>query len=607
MELISPLSSEALDIEAIKAKIKTDLITNNVITDIDYEGSNISILTQILAYLTQAINSTHAMNANQTNLKLSEIRQNIIHEAQTRGYNITRKVSSKMNITLSINPLSPNLTIPAWSKFKCGEYTFYNTSTLEFSPSVLSHTIDIVEGVYIDYTKDSTLRFTSTEQLQTVVINYKNVENNNVYFRKKKSSDILFSDTYTKVSSLLSVVDGKINYFEEYDPETEFIKLWVYFAGQGNIIDIDDVVDVSFLISSGTAANGIIDCALENPDSSITITVNSQSRSGTNEETNDSIKANAPLFYNTGGRTVSEADYSAYLVKSSLVEKISVWGGEVMIPKKLGHVFLSVVPQDVNFKYLTALEEVDLIRYMNEKPMIATGRIFKHPNYISFDFEVQLIGNVLNTDDSKAAITQYLTEYFTSYHNNFNTYIFENKIIRLLEATFDKSLDASLKVFIYLKLRLSKELFKQSFDNGRCDIWIPNSAKKYFLTKASDKIPMPENEADLYTYLLNGWVKEILPEEDLDISFSGTINGKILAYPATITTVTIDGVVYNKRNLTLDGLTIGYYVADLNLLSLEDLTDDLPTDGFINITYSPEINIKSEKSTLMELGSISFI
>ena len=58
--IISPLSSEGLDIDSIKSLIKADLISNDVITDIDYEGSNISILVQIMAYMVYNVNASHA-------------------------------------------------------------------------------------------------------------------------------------------------------------------------------------------------------------------------------------------------------------------------------------------------------------------------------------------------------------------------------------------------------------------------------------------------------------------------------------------------------------------------------------------------------------------
>ena len=607
MDLISPFSADSLDIEKIKQIIKDDLIANDVITDISYEGSNISILTQILAYLTYTINATHAMNSNQTNLKLSQIRQNIIHAAQTIGYDITRKISSKMNVTFTNDGVNPDITIPKWTKFKCGDYFFYNTQNIEFSAGSLVATVDLIEGTYLDYTIDPTLRFTAETQMEYISLNYKNIENNNVYIRMKKKFSEDCTIYFTKVPSLVDVVNNKFNMFEEYEPETEFVKIWTSFGNQGNLIDIGDMVDIAILISSGKIANGILTCEFVTEQPGVTLSVNSASRGGSDEETNDSIKANAPLFYNTGLRTVSAADYNAYLIKSSLTDKVNSWGGETIKPMKLGHVFISSIPQDTNFRYLSSLEEVDLIKYLNEKPMVATGRIFKHPNYISIDIQVKIIGTVPNVDEKKTSIINTLQTYFEEYHNTFSTYIFQNKVIRLIEAVFDDNSQASVIVDIFPKLRLSKEIFTQTFDNGRWDIWIPNSPQKYYLVKGTDRIDYPTDEVDLYSYLLNGWTKEIQHEEDISVEFSGILNSKGITFPETTSSVTIDGIAYTARTLYLAGVEVGYFVPDLNILSLVDLTSELTVDGFVDITFSPEMNVKSEKSTVIELGSINFV
>ena len=604
MALISPISPESLNLDSIKSNLKQTLIANGTIKDVDYEGSNISQLIQILSYVEYTINATHALNSNETNLKLSNIRQNIIHEAQSLGYNITRKVSAKMNITLtsSVYPL----TIPEWTKFSCGDYTFYNTTDIVFSSNNLTQTIDIIEGTYIDYTIDSNLRYVSPEDVEHIEIGYKNIEDSGIFFRVKKEGDDTYSEYYTKVDTLVNIVDSKHNYFEEYDPETEFVTLWTSFANQGNLIKVNDTVDISLLISSGKSANGILVCKLKTPIQGVSIVVNSPSRGGSDEESNDSIKANAPLFFNTGFRTVSAPDYESFLIKNSLVGKASAWGGETLSPVQLGHVFLSVIPQDTNFRYLTSLEDASLLTYLNQQPMIATARKFKYPNYIEFNIDIKVIGKVSNIEDKKASINTNLTNYFAENHNKFKTYFFESKVIRIVENVFLNNSAASVVVTITPRLRLSKELFTQTFLNNRWDIWIPNSHKKYRLVKGTDVIEMPDNDTDLYSYLINGWTKELTPDEDITISFSGTINSKAVTYPADVYTVTIDGKDYDSRKLNLAGNEIGYFIPDLNILSLIDLTDELAVDEFLDITFSPNINVVSEKATVMKLGTITY-
>lgn len=610
MNLISPLSSDSLDLEAIQESIKNDFTENSVISDVDYEGSNVSILTQILAYITYNINATHAMNASQTNLMLSSIRQNIIHEAQSRGYVISRAISSKMSITITV-PLSyVNVEIPTWTRFVCGDYIFYNTESVTFSEDSLTKTIDIIEGEYIDYTVDSSLRFEATESQNYVTLNYKNIENDNVYIRKRTNTSAIYSDTYEKVQSLLDIVNDKLYQYEEYNPETEFINVWTYFGGQGNLISSGNEVDVAFLITNGSAANGLTSCVMEEGDVNITIEVNSASRGGTDEEGDESIRNNAPLFINSGQRAVSAVDYNAFLVKNSLVTTAGAWGGESTVPMNLGTVYLSCIPQDTNFRYLTSLEETELLQYLNNKPMIATKRKFKHPNYFEVNIDVKIIGDIYVLDEKKANITTILENYFNTYHNKYVSSIFENKLIRLIETVFSELNDVSVNVSISTRLRLDNELFLQPFIDNYLEIYIPNSPKKYFLAKDGDKINMPENDSDLYSYLANGWEKTILPDEDLGIEFSGTVNAKPITYPATeyVISLDVDGTAtdYTYRKIFLDGVEIGFFIKDLNKMYLTDISADVSSTEFIDVEYSPNINIISEKSTVIELGSVTF-
>lgn len=602
-ELISPLSKDSLDLELIKTKLKDYLLQEDVITDVDYEGSNISILVSIISYVMLNINSTHALNVNQTTLKLSTIRQNIIQLAKSLNYNITRRKSSKMNVTLTYSGIS-SYSLPKWTEFTCGDYKFYNSELLQFT-SGDSITVDLIQGTFLDYNTDENLKQTiSQSTLEEITLNYKNIENDNIYLKVQKSGETTYNQ-YTRTLSKLSLNNNEKFYFEEYEPETQFITLVTSFFGQGNLLEFGDTFDISFLISDGVDANGIVECV--SPIDTINITVNSASRAGANEESDNSIKENAPLFYNTNDNTVSDDDYNAVLVKNSLVEIANSWGGETILPEKLGWIFLCLIPQDANFKYLSSLEEIEILNYLNKKPMVATARKFKHPNYFNIDFSIKILGDVQDISQRKIDINTKLTEYFITYQNRFEIYFYENKTNELIENLFVNEVNASTKIEINPKLLLSKELFEQTFDNNRLDIWIPNSPKKKYLVKGSDRILFPDNERDLYSYFINGWSQETQIEEDLDITFSGTINSKTITYDSNIGTVNIGGIIYNKRDILLDSTIIGYFILDLDILSLTDLTSELNLDSYINVNYENGINAKLMKSSIIKLGDITYL
>lgn len=614
--IISPLSSEGLDIDSIKSLIKTDLISNDVITDIDYEGSNISILVQIMAYMVYNVNASHALNANQTTLLLTQVRQNIIYLSQQLGYQITRPVSSKMSVTLSVDDILPldSVVIPKLTKFAVDGYTFLLQEDVTFTNTNISQQVTLIEGTYIDYTIDDTLRFYPDESITKFVLNYDNIENDNLFLRVQKETDNALSDYFTKVNSLVSLKNDVNNHYEEIEPETRYLQIYTSFASQGLTLTSNDLVDVSFILSSGSEANGLLICQFDGTDTytsnqgnsiKVSVIVNSASSSGSDEESNDSIKSNAPLFYNTGNRTVNSQDYNSFLEKNSLVNSASSWGGESEIPVNLGHVYLCSIPQDTNQKYLTSLEKAGIIKYLTDSHILAIGLRIIQPVYIRMNLSIKLIGNLVLLDDKKTEIENVLIAYFKENYSKFDTYYFENKIIKQVENLFNANNKASIKVITQPQIRLDKELF----DNftTQVKIYIPNSSKRYYLTKGVDRIDLPDNNQDLYSYYLDGWSKTLDSDFDYVITFDGTINSKSLTMDV-LSTIDISDVTYNKKDILLDSVVVGYFNVDLSeLIFTTDLTSELTNTVYINLNYDDEINVNTFKSTVIELGSVSYV
>lgn len=615
-ELISPISKDSLDIELLKDIIKTDLLDNDVITDINYEGSNISILVQIMAYMVYNVNASHALNANQTMLLLSDVRQNIIYLSQQMGYNITRPISSKMSIKLTIDGLSgyDTVLIPKFTKFKCDGYTFYLQEDIIFNNTTYEVSTTLIEGTLVDYTIDSSLRWKPTSSISNFLLSYKNIENDSVFLRIKKSTDVEYSDYYEKVNSLLSITGSK--FYEEIDAELEYLKVYTSFAGQGYTITSADEIDISFLLSNGSSANGIVTCTFEDTDTflstvtatstKVSVSINSASSGGTDTESNDSIKSSSPMFYNSGNRTVNSSDYNSFLEKNSLVEVANSWGGEIEIPKQHGYVYISSIPQN-DFDYLTNLEKASLINYLKDARIMATTLRVKQPVYFEIDFDIKLLGDIILIDDKKVLVNEVISNYFNESLSSFDNYYFENKIVKVILDLFSTNNKASIKIITKPKILLNKDLFDNFSVDNEVKIYIPNSSKRYYLTKAGDRIDMPDLYQDLFTYYTNGWVKTLEADFDLDITFSGTINSKTLTM-GTQTTMIVSGVTYAIRPILIGGIQKGYFNIDLDeLVFTADLTSDLTNSQYILLNYSDEINVKAIKNTVVRLGNITYV
>lgn len=611
-ELLSPLGYDALDINSIRESFKQYCIDNNIIKDVNYLGSNASIQIDIISYAIQNINATQAMVSNQMAISTATIRQNIITLAKQLGYDITRPISSKLNVTISYAvPVGKNITIPAWSKWTVGSYKFLNTTDIILTNTSPSATFDLVEGVYIDYTVDSTLEYNVTADTSSFVLNYKAIEEDSIRMLVKKSGESVWVDSWTATPSLIDLTFGENLFYEEYDADTGWVNLHTLFGGQGNVFGTGDSIRLSFIVSSGAAANGLSSCkpdfkSYDNTGAEVTLTVvvNSESRGGQGEESDESVKSNAPLFYNTGNRTVNEYDYKAFLEQSSLVATANSWGGELHIPEKLGHIFFSVIPQDPNDQYIANLDEVELLELLAKARIVATKRKFWQPAYITIDFSIKILGIVPDIITRQQNIQTQLESYFNEEVNGFEVAIYQGKLVRVVETVFSDLQNASAVVTVSPKLKLSQEMFLNNLNDANMMATpIPNSSKRYYLIKGADRIYMPENAVDLISYYENGWTKEYQADEDLDISFSATIGTALLTTGASY----VDGDI-TKKDILLDIAVVGYFDVTNSILYLNESFKTNFTDPIdITMTYSPFFNVQLMFNSYPLLGDITYV
>lgn len=118
MNFILPESyNEILD--TVRDKIKNAY----KITDVQYQGSNVSILTNIFAYLNHMINTNMNFGINETIISKAQNKKNILLLAKELGYEPRRKRSYKYRIKLK-SKTTGIVSIPKFTKFKNGDKDF---------------------------------------------------------------------------------------------------------------------------------------------------------------------------------------------------------------------------------------------------------------------------------------------------------------------------------------------------------------------------------------------------------------------------------------------------------------------------------------------------
>ena len=99
-----------LNFEDIKSSIKDYLRENSDFSDMDFEGSNLSIIVNLLAYnsYTTAYNSN--MIVNETFIDSATLRENVVSLARNIGYVPRSKTAAKMLVDYSMTGITTTST-----------------------------------------------------------------------------------------------------------------------------------------------------------------------------------------------------------------------------------------------------------------------------------------------------------------------------------------------------------------------------------------------------------------------------------------------------------------------------------------------------------------
>ena len=185
---------------------------------------------------------------------------------------------------------------------------------------------------------------------------------------------------------------------------------------------------------------------------------------GAEEETDNSIKINAPLLNNTANRVITTPDYRAFLNRESSVKLSQVWDGKSEYPTKPGYIWFSFtpatitrtftqvnpqtnslyqldIPNDSTNWYLEPTEVSNIVNKIENYNVPTIRYHNRNPVYFDFLFEIQII----NYNVSKTIVTQNENVFnsINSYFNNttdtkaesFEFEYFNSNLLRRLDAT----------------------------------------------------------------------------------------------------------------------------------------------------------------------------
>lgn len=419
-----------LDFNALKTSFKDYLASQARFKDYNFEGSNISVLLDVLAYNTYLNSFYLNMVASEMFLDTAQLRDSVVSHAKELNYMPRSFRSAYANVNIAITPSTTvdSVVIPSKTGFtaRLGPQT-YNFVTNESFAIVTSsngvfyaNNVTLYEGSYITdtYVKNTGI------QNQRFVLSNPNVDTSSIEITVTENSG---ADVYSYVQSYsMFGLSSNSNIFFVQGAENN----------QYEVVFGDDIsgrrpldgaaIEVTYRISNGELPNGadnFINNSSIDGHSDVAITLNQEAINGSVSETIDSIKYNAPRSFQSQERAVTESDYKTLLLREfPEIQAISVYGGEKEEPPQYGKVFVSV--DITNSEGVPDIYKTLYKNYLQDKVPLGITVDVVNPDFVYLDVDSTVNydynSTTLSAEEIKTLVTQSIVTYNDTYLNDFN-------------------------------------------------------------------------------------------------------------------------------------------------------------------------------------------
>ena len=205
--------------------------------------------------------------------------------------------------------------------------------------------------------------------------------------------------------------------------------------GDGNVLGVrpetGNVIKVEYIATNGAAANGAKLFTLNEfgeTDYVIDVTTTSNSAGGSDIETLQSIKLNAPLAYSAQNRLVTADDYTGLILSSygAYVNDVTTWGGNDNVPPQYGKVFVSLNFLDgVDDSSKTMVEDMIKSQLTSNLSIMSIDTEFVEPQYTYLElqtfFNIDPIKNTTTPEALQTQVDELIQSYMSVNLNQFNS------------------------------------------------------------------------------------------------------------------------------------------------------------------------------------------
>ena len=474
------LTVSELDFDNIKTNLKSFLQGQSEFQDYDFEGSGFAVLLDVLSYNTHYLGFNANMLANEMYLDSADIRKNIVSIAKMIGYTPTSCRASNSELTVKVNNVpstTTSVTMDKGTVFTSSidgtSYQFVTNQSYTIQPDsgVFQFTgVKAYEGTLVTfkYTKDN------TDPDQRFILTNNNIDTSTLKVSVQNSASDSTTEVYSLATGYGDLTGTSKVYFLQ---EAEDGKFEVYFGDGllGKKLSDGNIIIFEYIVTNKTEANGASSFALSGDIdgfSNVTITTTSIAANGSEAQTKESIRYNAPLQYTAQDRAVTSKDYET-IVKSvyANAQSVSAWGGEDDETPQYGVVKIAIKP--ISGSTLTTSTKETIKNQLKKFNVVSVRPEIVDPETTSILLTSNVKYNEQTTaktaDTLKANVLATLTNYNTNTLNQFDGVFRYSKIIGLIDNT-DTSIVSNITT-----LKIRKEFTATLNVSTRYDVYFRNA------------------------------------------------------------------------------------------------------------------------------------
>lgn len=494
-----------IDYLTLIEKFKTELRNSEIFKDYDFEGSNIAILMELNAYMSEL--NTFFINkiAKNNFLETADVYEAANRLARQVGYEAkgTRSARCTVQVAVSGTQAGDILRVLPWKQLNSArqdpeegnEILFTTTASIQVTASGNITTIDVPirQGemtVITGYTGDDLI---DNELILPTEYAYDDSLSDDYPSLRVTVNDTEWTRVADFYDDLIPNVSDNVYQFV-YD---RYRRNKIVFSSARNIPALPDNITVTVINSLGT--NGSIGADIDETwsiesnelveltrgistnyvdNELITISLSGTSIGAAAPETIDEIRFNAQSALRSQFRDVNSVAYNSYLSARSDVVKANAYGEQDLIPSGAGNpqeyniVHISVIPEVYNnntiqtsagslttdwgetgnilvpIRYANAWKD-ELLLYLRPRKMISAYEIMEIPDLVYFSFEIGVRKKrIYEFTDIARDVLNKLIYYFRPENQLFNSEVDFNDIQEYLIDSTNVSPDDN---FQYIK------------------------------------------------------------------------------------------------------------------------------------------------------------